>query len=1673
VLRPSKRKNKRVSIHTKRQGAGIILMMLCFVLAGSVYFVLAQPGITKVEETYCGFEAHIHGADCYKSVLHCGQSDDIKNNALHIAACYDMVSQFVSRNLFCNEQEILSCQCSEDECNCQFYSHTDGCYEDLYEDIQVQNCHSSCEPPRHIHTESCIELELICEIELHEHDETCVLMCEDYCMGDCWVCFSPSCCDYCVEGIVLCEEECGMTLCKNSVELFCRLIECAGANCEYEIMCCLECCAMGMLLSFSFSDRSCLNNYVFEKPTVLDQYNRVLPAEAVINKNHTYTLAISFRERANFQFAYNSDGYLVYDMPEGVKLPNISTPIPIPGANGKKIGEFTNYIVDSVKSETQLAIKFDKVDINGNPIAVNFIDFYINAVFSINIPFQFTDEGEIDFGMDLIIRVKFGSGHPILKKTQVLNWHDHTLTAYDIASINYTLTITADSGPVTINSIGNLAHGIAANNDTLEFWDGDVNLSDFTSLIVRVNGLIVPSSNYTIVANGKSQEIVFNPGHEVLLLEGQEMVVTYTLQLRNPLRKLFGDPHPGHFQFTTRDTSTVVYNQTLENPEGFTEDIFVNTWLSRQFLRKNGMIQTIPTNFIAWTIEVGNGSPVAEQRRLNLNGAVMTDTFDTGTSGVVWGADPAVTIRLFFDGAMMVPDFVVRPSDLPLAPEFGVFEFRDDGFTYTFPDPASPANSLPSNRIYNRAEIRYNTDDPNRVWGLPRRNTVNLLNATQAASVNATSPFTYIDAKVEFLSETTVRTTHTMRVAAGNRGMIVIIPMRALVNGNGLAAESAGHFIRMNGYINNVKLETDDPVLRDNYAWGFSAAGGAASNSEISFYFSGGTTMHPTSNPSRWPTNEEAEFVISYDLDLSAPFITNAAHPGRAATIGEHLKNVKNDRLTNTDHMIYTFVRPVRDGGQQLGSASGGAHWPLIYNVPFADGLVENKIVDGVPTFDLQFRWYGFHRETNHEYRRASNDYGAPGSGGINPMYTPGNDAIATIHFDPRLEYVPGSLRIMNSNTTLSSGMFPIQDSAMQLVDNTIIIDLASVMPLVTTPRDFEIRYSLRLKELTSEDVGTSIFFDNKVVFSDVKGNFSRTCGRSGDCGQANCCALCTRLIAPVEDLHCLNGRGCNANGCPNTFVRRYATGDFSNYRRIEWRPEIATKTMVQEANIAKFEVELNSFAMKIGTVEVAPGTNFVVVEDVMNENLALDMKSIKVEFKVGNDWILQPPKPGGGQQQNFPREPEKLTAPRPEYPYYYTLTGANKLTFYLPDLTAVRITYNAQIIGDPYETVRVMNELTINGHFKPKPVDQPVTLPPPNMWARASRGAFDLYKVDANDSSRGLRNAHFALYTAIEVPGTPSFTTSCGKTFYQAPTEKPLITDANGYVKVESSWLIPADTGVDEFADILYALVETKTPIGYEVTNGGIIFFSFAPQYDAAGKPILIERQLDGLPILIDGQPVLIGEQSIRQIICGIVVTNESMRATFDIPGQKIIRGNTTGIDIPEFEFRLMMVNNRGTMLFNQGLEGEHRNQLTVKLNPVTKQFEFVIPNLAIGKYYFIISELPDVIEHWTYDNNTYIVELTVSPGINETVPLVRTIRYRLIDEDDMKNLGVIRFDNDGKTWYTLGSNDRITFTNVYSAFKVMLPETGGKGRIGFLLLGLGLVVAGFVLGVYRYNLR
>lgn len=179
----------------------VVGVLACAVVFCTTY-ALILPAITLENTTYCGFDTHQHGPECYEKVLICGQKENETAVHGHNSECYAR-----QRELICGLEEASSvhthtesCIASEQRLICENkepeHQHAEECYEtvvtytcgleegDPTDHVHTDECYTTeeipeCGPvegeeiPGHAHTEECYESVLTCEKEKHTHELSC------------------------------------------------------------------------------------------------------------------------------------------------------------------------------------------------------------------------------------------------------------------------------------------------------------------------------------------------------------------------------------------------------------------------------------------------------------------------------------------------------------------------------------------------------------------------------------------------------------------------------------------------------------------------------------------------------------------------------------------------------------------------------------------------------------------------------------------------------------------------------------------------------------------------------------------------------------------------------------------------------------------------------------------------------------------------------------------------------------------------------------------------------------------------------------------------------------------------------------------------------------------------------------------------------------------------------------------------------------------------------------------------------------------------------------------------------------------------------------------------------------------------------------------------------------
>ena len=272
---------------------------------------------------------------------------------------------------------------------------------------------------------------------------------------------------------------------------------------------------------------------------------------------------------------------------------------------------------------------------------------------------------------------------------------------------------------------------------------------------------------------------------------------------------------------------------------------------------------------------------------------------------------------------------------------------------------------------------------------------------------------------------------------------------------------------------------------------------------------------------------------------------------------------------------------------------------------------------------------------------------------------------------------------------------------------------------------------------------------------------------------------------------------------------------------RISYDTGILQKDMIplENNNLVQFSILVNH-----NVLDLAPESDTYVLYDTMSSNLALLYNTLSVQVLDENGEIQGVLTPA---DCHFNYNPDE-----------------NKITLNLPDECAIRITYNCAVHGIGGETVDVQNTVEIMGRsLVQSVVNMEFAIREHQGSADASSEAFYLQKQDGNNHN-ALAGVTFHLYGSVQPDASHvrpdnvdgSVLIDNKELYYY----ESFTTQENGIVHIQDSQLT---------AGYLYALVEESPPAGYVALEEPYLFY-------------MEERPLGGsmeIPCVINGEFVVI----------------------------------------------------------------------------------------------------------------------------------------------------------------------------------------------------------------------
>ena len=1166
------------------------------------------------------------------------------------------------------------------------------------------------------------------------------------------------------------------------------------------------------IVPLGIGDRWDLSNYV-TGIMVKDSTGKVITTgDYFYDETYSFNISFSEHDKTGGQFQYNG-GKLIYQLPDELVVTSPKSGY-IKVANGSNIGEY------SIDSSGRVEVRFYDVDNNGNPISQNFIDYYANVKFTLALDADFDEDvtaGKIDFGASTSITVNTIEKQPAGLKI------DKAASAFDSAteSVSFTVDVTAVGGKVdnviltdalnfSIQSAFRIKQSDIPGNYANPFSSGS------GSFEYSINGgSWMPQSGASWASGGQSLRFDFGTPGGITLQKNESVKLRYTLKLGDILDYFASQGG------SSRWIQRLLYNLTLTNTATATgsdgsSDVsataMTQTPMRKSFLAKAGVQQA--DGQIQWTAKVGDGTKA-------LNGLTITDSMSSGLSQPVTGD---VTIKLYGLSNNLLSTVVVTP---PYTGTAGFALTGTTGFTYTV--PTSPAN-------IGYADLTYSTTpsitDPSSIY----RNEIGITVGGETSSVSGSVSYSGVGTGVGTPENAyNIRWTKTSEWVFGATGkptdIVYTIVMRVPA-GTDTIDSAAGVFQDI--FMTYVSSD-------GNYPWpsrDWNITGGAETDIDnlVSVAISGetdpdyfihlpadgsgedmrvylGVTGEPVPVSSyRWPYSDAKTVTITYRIPLDIPDLD------ATTTLLEYLESTPDARIKN---QIVSTGNEVED----VVVASCYDYYPLYKSVEpnyFMSSLFDYTVVLNGNTnvgqenpFDSPFGNLGYQ------------------------LFAPGEPAIFSDTFDPKLRYVPGSLKVSDGTNfygpyALNGGGYITDWLEGMIVGNTLTVDfrdLAQVdgalnMIIDLTPGDwysdnkvYTVYYQLLLR-----DEYTESYPDPADPPLSVKN---------------------TATVYPTGE--------------------HFDGGVFSDDAEALYTPKVITKEMTAEngENTAEVEIIINPDGKRLRYASVEDPV--LTATDVMEGPLGYFLSTIKIQTKnkIGSVWVdpwVDAPAPTGtGALWSFTPVDDKT------------------LEFKLPDEQPIRITYTVAITSGTGIVDTASNKITILGHSGSDSLENYIVTKT-SAFADAARTEFLLYKNDSQQEGQLLTGARFALYILRDAgwgdgrtptdSGIAATIPITGGTLFYLQDE---VVGPSGYIRFDDPWLTQS-------YDCIYALVEIEAPNGYLLPASLEDRTTYFAYTDKSGmSSLVVNVVLDNMMLSNDAITPIDVSIPIEKRVFGVTATTET----------------------------------------------------------------------------------------------------------------------------------------------------------------------------------------------------
>jgi len=1105
-----------------------------------------------------------------------------------------------------------------------------------------------------------------------------------------------------------------------------------------------------------------------------------------------YKFEITFAESPTLQLAYDLlTGHLLYQLPPYLTIQNAIdvTPLYSPTNSSIIIGWYT------IDTNGLVQMWFDNVDLNGNQVGVNFIDYYSNVTIALDIFAQLTDvpDGNIDFGNDIIITIiPPGPTAPSLTMHKASRYVPNIPAGANPATwferVYYMITITALDGPITnirLTDIPTLNTNLTFNDplppSALSAFSGFT--YEITPVVGPIGGLM-PMTPITWSASPLSFEYTFIDPVTLLpivLDPGDFITVRYMVNIPQLIANNNGTGQPlagmSEFihNFTINNNATVggtpIYTGPAVPPVSDNTTDHINKSLA---FSKNGVIN--PGNdSITWTITVGDGVSIP------LNGGTITDTINAGA--IILPPDSEIQLD-FYDGAGVVHSYFADS----FYPSLGYYtRVSDSQFTLEVPpSPFTPIYKVVI--IYTTPIIPPQQGEPVEVFG----------NNAYFQFPDGTGNYPGINVTVPvrpapvIVSKTTsgicgspdnttpdqrywVDYTITVDVPDGLQGEPLYLYDTLGLFPGGSAVPNVPVPIPGYALVTVVPNASETGV---SFSYTSPIPYGASGNAWQMFFGAGSAVP----GASYWPFDLAATLTVSYRIYLTDAIVATLSNPSTSHYITNSIYLINSDGAPNTGSL-----------GNSVGSTNVTDYWPILKHV---------QATNNPALFNYTVTIKGRYSART-----------APLLQGGNPVFSD--------TFDPRLAYVPGSFYVVDtgiagryfapandvivSGNSFSTNLNSIDWQEFQGTFPTGALVGSAPTSWFAQHRDFTVHYQLHVTDTTMPQ-------SNMV-------NTARITVNPGACA-------------------------------------------FESSQTVSFNTQNISKSMtpVQPgSNRLNVEIIINPDGEVIFSDGINPGpAQITAVDNLVNLMMFTDSIQIFTQTLVNGVWD------GTWVQVPFTFNDRQLWSvnitPQANVP-----TGvSSQVQFVLPNQTPIKIDYVVGVTLPPGTPGNISNEISIFGDGDSSNQGNYVV---GGGGAGVDADMLDLRVFKQDAVGNNLMGATFDLYVTIigsyQPPGeltVDKTITGAGGTVLNFGLIGEVTTDATGMALFsEEQWITP-----DPRFYLLYMLVETQAPVGYEPIYENI-FFTL--------NPMITASQIANLNALL--APVLLPGEAVNQISDFITVTN------------------------------------------------------------------------------------------------------------------------------------------------------------------------------------------------------